>query len=196
MTIERPMFPPRAGNSVLRLVGGIDCTPSPESGPAPAPSPRKRKLPKRQQPKEYQDGVPVIDPAGEEDPIFQEIAKHRAAIVQYDRCVEVENAAEERGASDNELFYVRHNTKLACDDLMLWARAVILCRPTTRRGLIHQVRNLASQFTEPEACNSGGPYLPDNIGENPWQLAFLRNLAAGLRKMGTELDTPEQGGAA
>jgi hypothetical protein len=188
------MFPPRAGKSALRLVAGIDCAPSPESEPAATLSPRKRKLPKRQQPREYQDGLPVIDPAGEDDPIFQEIAKHRAAIVQFDRCVEVENAAEERGATENELFYLRHNTKLAGDNLMLWARAVILCRPTTRRGLIHQVRYLASQFTEPEACKSGGPYLPDNIGEDPWQLAFLRNLAAGLRKMGTELDAPKQGG--
>jgi hypothetical protein len=76
------------------------------------------------------------------------------------------------------------------------ANCMILCRPTTRRGLIHQVRYLASLITEPHACDSGGPYLPDKIGEAAWQLAFLRSLAAGLRKMGTELDAPKQGGAA
>jgi hypothetical protein len=32
----------------------------------------------------------------------------------------------------------------------------MLCRPTTRRGLIHQARYLASQFNDPAACNSGG----------------------------------------
>jgi len=32
--------------------------------------------------------------------------------------------------------------------MMHFARGVILCRPTTRRGLIHQVRYLASQFND------------------------------------------------
>ena len=61
-------------------------------------------------------------------------------------------------------------------------------------ALIHQARYLASLFTEPDACASGGPYLPDTIDEKPWPLAFLRSLAAGLRKMGAELDEPKQGG--
>jgi len=34
--------------------------------------------------------------------------------------------------------------------MMLWARAVIIGRPTTRRGLIYQARYLASLITEPE----------------------------------------------
>jgi hypothetical protein len=37
----------------------------------PASAPRKRKLPKQQEPREYDDGgLPIIDPAGEEDPSF------------------------------------------------------------------------------------------------------------------------------
>jgi hypothetical protein len=51
--------------------------------------------------------------------------------------------------------------------MMLWVRCVILDRPTTRRGLIHQARYLASQFSETEGCASGGPHLPDKIGERP-----------------------------
>jgi hypothetical protein len=35
--------------------------------------------------------------------------------------------------------------------------------------------------------------LPDKIGEDPWQLAFLRSLATGLQKMAAELDAPKQG---
>jgi len=195
MTLERPMFPQRAEKFALRIVGGIDFTPSPETEPLPAQSKRKRrgpyKLERRQI--EYQDGLPVIDPAGEEDPIFHEIARHRAPITHYDRCVTVEQEAEGK-VSDNEYFYLQHNTKNAFDNTMLFARCVILCRPATRRGLIHQVRYLVSQFNDLEGCKGGCTYLPDDIGERPWPMAFLQSLAAGLRKMGGELDAPKEGG--
>jgi hypothetical protein len=72
--------------------------------------------------------------------------------------------------------------------MMLFARALILCRPTTRRGLIHQARYLAPQFTDPDNCDSGGWSLPDKVGDRPWPMAFLQGLAAGLRKRGGELD--------
>jgi hypothetical protein len=36
-------------------------------------------------------------------------------------------------------------------------------------------------------------YLPDDIGERPWPMAFLQSLAAGLRKTAAELDVPKQG---
>jgi hypothetical protein len=36
-------------------------------------------------------------------------------------------------------------------------------------------------------------YLPDDIGEKPWTPAFLQSLAAGLRKMGGELDPANEG---
>jgi hypothetical protein len=70
---------------------------------------------------------------------------------------------------------------------------VILTRPITRRGLIHQARYLASQFNDVEACD-GSPclYLPDDIGEKPWTQAFLQSLAAGLRKMGGELEPSDK----
>jgi hypothetical protein len=35
-------------------------------------------------------------------------------------------------------------------------------------------------------------YLPDDIGERPWPMAFLQSLAAGLRKMAGEL-APQDG---
>jgi len=36
-------------------------------------------------------------------------------------------------------------------------------------------------------------YLPDDICEQPWPMAFLRSLAAGLRKIAGELDPPNEG---
>src|SRR5258706_8831120 len=196
MTIERPMFPPRAETSALRLVGGVDFTSPPETEQPPAQRKRKYRGPyKERKPIEYQDGLPVIDPAGEEDPIFRHIASHRAAAVHYDRCVDVEQAAEGK-VSDDEFSYLQHNTSNACDQMMLFARAVILARPTTRRGLIHQVRYLVSQFNDLEGCRHGCMYLPDDIGEQPWPMAFVQSLAAGLRKMASQLDPPNEGGAA
>jgi hypothetical protein len=85
MTIERPMFPPRADKSALRLVGGIEFRPT-ETEPSPAQGKRKARGPYKLElrPIEYQDGLPVIDPAGEEDFIFRHIAAHRAAIGHHD----------------------------------------------------------------------------------------------------------------
>jgi hypothetical protein len=79
--------------------------------------------------------------------------------------------------------------------MMLFARCVILTRPTTRRGLIHQARHLVAQFNDVEACD-GSPclYLPDNIDEQPWPMVFLQSLAAGLRKMAGELDPSDEEG--
>src|SRR5258708_6431777 len=147
----------------------------------------KRRGPyKERQPIEYQDGLPVIDPAGEEDKIFRFIAQHRAAAAHCDRCVTVENEAEGK-VSDSEFFYLQNNTHNAFEQMMLFARAVILCRPTTRRGLIHQARYLVSQFNHLEDCEGGCIYLPDKVAERPWPMAFLQSLAAGLRKMAGEL---------
>jgi hypothetical protein len=98
------MFPPGREN-LHSAFGEIDFAPSPKNVSAPAASPRKRRGPyKVRQEFEYQDVLVVIDPAGETDPIFQDIAKHRAAIVHYDHCVDVESAAEE-GASGDEWFH-------------------------------------------------------------------------------------------
>jgi hypothetical protein len=82
VTIERPMFPPRAGNSAFRVVGGSEFTPSDAEPPPPAPRKRKERAPyKERQPIEYQDGLPIIDPAGEGDEIFRHIQEHREAII-------------------------------------------------------------------------------------------------------------------
>jgi hypothetical protein len=198
MTLERPTFPPRAEKSAFRLVGGTDFTPAAETQAAPASNRSKRRGPyKQRQPVEYyQDGLPVIDRAGEEDNIFRSIAEHRAAAAHYDRCVEIEGEAEGK-VSEHEYSHLQHNTKNAFDEMMMWARAVIIGRPTTRRGLIHQARYLTSQFSEHVGWDKGAcqlMYLPDNINDRPWFAAFLRSLAAGLRKMAGELDAPKQGG--
>jgi len=136
--------------------------------------------------------LPVIDPVGEEDHIFYHIADHRAAVAHYDRCVDVEQEAEGK-VSDDEYSYLKRNTSIAFDQMMMFARCVILVRPTTRRGLIHQARYLVSQFNDLEGCKQGCMYLPDDIGERPWPMAFLQSLAAGLRKMGRGLDAPKEG---
>lgn len=105
--------------------------------------------------------------------------------------MDIGNDAEGK-VPEAEHFHLQNNSRNAFELMMLHARGLILCRPTTRRGLIHQVRYLAAQFTDPEGCASGGWALPDTIGEDeaPWQLAFLRSLGAGLRKMAGEF--PEQ----
>jgi hypothetical protein len=151
------MFPPvdqaRRQNSFLRIVAGLDVPPEASTPVAPAPQqpPRKgrRRRPyKHQQERKYQDGVPVIDPAGEKDEIFRFIAEHRAAAAHYDRCVTVENDAEGK-VSDNEFSRLQRNTHQAFEQMMFFARCVIIHRPTTRRGLIHQARYLCLAVHRP-----------------------------------------------
>jgi hypothetical protein len=188
------MFPPSGKASAFRVVGGIDFTPSPENERLPAQRKGKRRgayLGERRQ-IEYHDGLPVIDPTSEEDRIFRCIADHREAATHYDRCVDVEQEAEGKASAD-EYSYLQHNTKNAFDEMVRFARCLILGRPTTRRGLIHQVRYLVSQFNDLVGCQGGCMYLPDLIDEQPWAMAFLRSLAAGLRKMGGELDPADEG---
>jgi len=54
--------------------------------------------------------------------------------------------------------------------------------------LIHRARQLVSQFND---CEGGCMYLPNEIGERPWPMAFLQHLAAGLRKMAGEFEVSE-----
>src|ERR1700682_1101781 len=176
--------------TAFKIVAGTDHVAPSGTNPPPAEksSRKRRRSPyKDPQPIEYQDGSPVIDPTGEKDEIFRFLAQHRAAADHYDRCVTVENEAEGK-VSDSEFFYLQNNTRNAFEQMMLFARCVILQRPTTRRGLIHQARYLVSQFSDPDGCASGGWSLPDKVGERPWPMAFLQSLAAGLRKMAGELD--------
>ena len=76
MSNERPMFPP----SALRVVGGIDFSPATETG-VPAVQGRAKRCSPDEGAKhnKYQKRLPVIDPEGEEDGIFREIARHRAS---------------------------------------------------------------------------------------------------------------------
>jgi hypothetical protein len=190
--------------TAFKIVAGTDFVArSPDANareevPAPARHNRKpRGRYKDRRPIEYQDGLPIIDPAGEEDRIFRDIAEHRAAVAHYDRCVTIESDAEDN-VSAAEFSHIERNTRIAFDEMMLWARSVIVRRPTTRRGLIHQARYLASQFSEDIGWDEGACetiYLPDKINDRPWVAAFLKSLAAGLRKMAGELDPAETDGA-
>ena len=67
----------------------------------------------------------------------------------------------------------------------LHARGLILCRPTTRRGLIHQC-DIAQVHNRTASRAAGALRIPVGEDETPWQLVFLRSLAAGLRKMAGE----------
>jgi hypothetical protein len=101
--------------------------------------------------------------------------------------MDIECEAEGK-VSAAEFSHLENNSRNAFENMMLFARGVILARPSTHRGLIHQARYLAAQFNDPIASASGCTYLPDKIGEQPWPQTYLRNLAAGLRKMAGELD--------
>jgi hypothetical protein len=75
--------------------------------------------------------------------------------------------------------------------MMHFARGVILCRPTTRRGLIHQVRYLASQFNDLVGCEQGCMYLPDHIGDTQPQNRRPRIGLCGRAYVGTAGETKE-----
>ncbi len=109
--------------SAFKIVAGTDfvAKSSGPSAPPPEQPPRRRKErgPYRDHKRiEYQDGLPIIDPVGEADPIFDEIARHREAAAHYDRCVTIEREAE-GVVSDNEYFHLQRNTKNAFEDMML-----------------------------------------------------------------------------
>jgi hypothetical protein len=110
--------------------------------------------------------------------------------------VTVENEAEGK-VSANEFSHLQQNSRNAFEQLMLFARCIIIHRPTTRRGLIHQARYLAAQFSKHVGWDDGAcslMYSPDEINGRPWMEAFQRSLAAGLRKMAGELDCAEAEG--
>jgi hypothetical protein len=187
--------------TAFKIVAGTDVAAQPpEPNPREEPAQGKRKKRGAYQgercPIEYQDGLPLMDPVGEEDVIFRHIAEHRAAVTHYDRCVDVEGEAEGK-ISASEYACIQRNTHNAFQEMMLFARCIILTRPTTRRGLIHQARYLATQFSEHVGWDEGAGqniYLPDKINDRPWFAAFLQSLAAGLRKMAGELDPANEGG--
>ena len=86
--------------------------------------------------------------------------------------MDIECEAEGK-VSAAEFSHLENNSRNAFENMMLFARGVILARPSTHRGLIHQARYLAAQFNDPIASASGCTYLPDKIGEQPWPQTYL-----------------------
>ncbi|MEH2570077.1 hypothetical protein V1289_009704 [Bradyrhizobium sp. AZCC 2289] len=167
-------------NSFLRIVAGLDVPLQAASNPTAAPAPhqptRKRKVRapyKERQPIEYQDGLPIIDRTGEQDEIFRFIAQHREAAAHYDRCVTVEQEAEGK-VSDSEFFYLKNNTSNAFEQMMLFARCVILQRPTTRRGRWRSCRAL------PQGCGRwAASSIPRTRGNGHEQRGRISRRRAG-----------------
>jgi hypothetical protein len=182
MTLERPMFPPRT--SGLRIVGGTDCKPAETKATAPTDSPRR---PRGRQAaySPCRDWISLKPPQGNDDPIFHEIERHLNASMAYNRAVEAETAAEGK-VSESEYERLQDVTKTAFDDMMLFARALVLVGPKSRQGLMRVARYLALQFNDPVGCQNGCQYMPDEINGHPWPKVFLGALARNLRKMGAE----------
>jgi hypothetical protein len=70
---------------------------------------------------EYQDGLPIIDAAGEADPIFSKIAHTGKAAAHFDRCVTLQNEAEGE-VSDAEYCHLENNASNAGELMMVHAR--------------------------------------------------------------------------
>jgi len=136
----------------------------------------------------------LIDPAGELDPIFFEITRHRAAAAHHDRCVDVHQEAEGKVSAD-EFSHLQRNTRIAWDEMMLFARCVISL-PADHPPRLDPSGALPFSFavsTIWRAARAVACISPTRLASGPWAMAFLQSLAAGLRKMAGELDPQNEG---
>lgn len=169
---------------VIRLAPKPErATPEPDTAPDVAPD----------------SELPMVDfsTATANDSVLRDIERHRAAVTAYSLAVEAEYAAEGK-VSEREYEALQAVTKQAFDDMMLFARMIVLVTARTRRGLIQQTRYLVSQFNAPGSFENGCTYMPDDVNGKPWPLVFLTRLAKQLRRMGPELEPerkkPKRGG--
>jgi hypothetical protein len=129
---------------------------------------------------EASDGLPV---SPYDDYALLNIARHREAVLAYDRAIDAEM---DENASPEAYDGLTAATAKAYAHLMLMARCLVIVSPQTRRGAIHLAKYLASQFNDLVDCKNGCVYLPDEINGRPWPEVFLKSLARGLRSMGAE----------
>jgi hypothetical protein len=176
----------------LRIVGGTDCKPT-EAPATPATPTRSRVCAEARATYAQSGYVPFREwvcieaPKGNDDRIFHEIERHLNACITYNNAVEAESAAEDK-VSAKQWEAVQAASRVAYDDLMLFARALVIVRPTSRQGLIRVAQYLAGQFNE---RGGGCTYMPNEINGKPWPQVFLGTLALSLRKMGAEF--PKEG---
>jgi hypothetical protein len=173
--------------TAFKIVAGTDFAAQPPEANAQEPPPAQPKRKARGPYKDrraiaYQDGLPVIDPAKEEDRIFFEIARHSAARQAYTAAVAREFAAE-GNVFRADFERLQGETARATQDMMLYASCLVMARPETRAGLIAQAKYLEEQFEDDGECT----YMPEDIAGEPWPKVFLGRLALSLRKIGKEL---------
>jgi hypothetical protein len=120
-----------------------------------------------------------------DDPIFFEIERHRRAVKAHDKALDAQNAAEGK-VSAEEFAYLQHCTGRAFDEMMLFARAIVIFPAQSRAGLIALAKYLERQFNDRDGCENGCMYMPDDINGQLWPHVFMRSLASSLRRMGAE----------
>lgn len=116
------------------------------------------------------------------DTVHLRIAQHREAVSLYDLCVDAECEAEDK-VSDEEYDRLQKASARAYEDMMFFARCLIIDVPTTRTGLIKWTRYMRMLLVDWRGTNSGSPYLPDKIGDEPWINRFFKILTDRLGKM-------------
>jgi hypothetical protein len=97
-----------------------------------------------------------------DDPIFFEIERHQRAVEAYDKAVDAENAAEGK-VSAEEFAYLQNCTKFAFDQMMLFARCLVIVNAKSRAGLIALAKYLEQQFNDRDGCQNGCMYMADDI---------------------------------
>ena len=120
-----------------------------------------------------------------DDPIFFEIERHQRAVEAHNKAIDAENAAEGK-VSAEEFAYLQHCTKAAFDQMMLFARCLVIVNAKSRAGLIALAKYLEQQFNDRDGCQNGCAYMPDDINGQLWPHVFVRSLARNLRRMGAE----------
>jgi hypothetical protein len=100
------------------------------------------------------------------DTACHRIAQHRAAVSLYDLCVDAENDAE-GWVSDEDFAHLQQATCKALNDMMFFARCLIIDLPTTRTGMLRWTRYMRKLLVDWRGTNSGSPYLPDKLGDEP-----------------------------
>lgn len=120
-----------------------------------------------------------------DDPIFFEIERHQRAVKAYKKAVDTQSAAEGK-VSAEEFAYLQHSTNAAFNEMMLFARCLVIMNAKSRAGLIALAKYLEQQFNDRDGCQNGCMHMPDDINGKLWPHVFVSSLARNLRRMGAE----------